>query len=72
MNSKIKLRRSILPLLIELDKWMSADIEAARKLSDQSLAHNEATDIGAERLLNKGIIIGIAWRINKASKGIKD
>lgn len=68
---KVALRRSILPLLIELDQQMEEFHRLTEILAEPGTAHTLAVNAGADRKTVEAIIAGITWRINKASKGLQ-
>ena len=69
---KIKATRKVRELLVELDAAFERFHANSRQLSSdgqRQLTESQAGDVGADQLAVKHLIIGIAWRINKASKG---
>lgn len=69
---RIVITAEVRTLLAELDKWMDQYLDQSAKLAPGvDISHAEAVDIGADCERVKGIILGIAWRLNKASTGRK-
>jgi hypothetical protein len=71
-NPKIRVTRKVRELLVELDQRLELYHELSRKLADSNLSTSDHMSAGNDRELEKGIILGCAWRINKASKGIEE
>ena len=72
MSSKIRATREVRKLLVELDQAFEKFHINSRKLTTEGqrfLSEMEASEIGYDQTVVKTNIIGIAWRINKASKG---
>jgi|HubBroStandDraft_6_1064221.scaffolds.fasta_scaffold400410_3 hypothetical protein len=67
---KIRVTRKVRELLVELDSIFEQYHEISKKLADNDYEHHLSA--GYDRELQKGIILGCAWRINKASKGIEE
>jgi hypothetical protein len=56
-------------LLVELDSAFRTFHSQTATLADRATPENEAVDVGADREVQKRVILGIAYRINKASRG---
>jgi len=69
--SKIVVTKEVRSLLAELDQAMQLFHNQTLILSGREISHSRAVDIGAERESNKISILGIAYRLNKASTGDK-
>ena len=65
--AKIRLTRKLVPLLEELDAAVGMFAELSVLLADPNC--QGAVTIGAQRESQRRILAGIAYRINKASKG---
>ena len=65
----IKATSKVRELLVELDQAFQVFHSQTGTLAEKTTAENAAMDIGAEREIQKRIILGIAFRINKASRG---
>lgn len=68
---KITCTKKVRALLIELDQTFAKFISQTSVLAG-AIDNSSAMDVGASREATKAMIIGVAWRINKASKGIED
>ena len=66
---RIVVNAQVRALLQELDEVLERFHEKTRTLSDSGLPHNEAVNVGAAREVIRTQIVGLAWRINKASTG---
>lgn len=69
MKTEIRCNARVRELLKELDVVMAQFHEATAKLASSSCSDRDAVDIGAARELLRRIIVSLAYRINKASKG---
>jgi hypothetical protein len=69
---KIILNEEVRTLLKELDDVMQKFHAATAVLADRTTPLPTAIDIGAERESIRTHIVGIAWRLNKASTGRKE
>jgi hypothetical protein len=68
---KPKCTREVRELLVELDGAFEQFHRLNGVVADHRTDDVNARDTGAELEFTKRKIIGIAWRINKASKGEK-
>lgn len=69
---KIVVNKEVRALLVELDDAMQTFHNMTKSLAPGSgLDEHMAVEVGAEREHVKRQILGIAWRINKASRGEK-
>lgn len=67
---KIVVNNKVREILAELDRHIARYSEQTSQLApDSRLATSDLMHIGAERELQKGIILGCAYRLNKASTG---
>ncbi|MHB8520696.1 MAG: hypothetical protein ACYDH9_08050 [Limisphaerales bacterium] len=66
---KIKATTEVRKLLIDLDQAFLIFHSQTGILAEEATADTVARDVGAERESQKRIILGIAYRINKASRG---
>lgn len=69
--AKIRCNAKVRELLCELDTAFGKLSVENRALANRDTPENIAIAVGAEREATKTWIVGIAWRINKASKGIE-
>ena len=65
----IKATAKVRELLVELDQAFQVFHSQTSALAEETTAENVAMDIGAEREIQQRLILGIAFRINKASRG---
>jgi len=66
--SKIRFTREVRELLIELDDAVERFGAQTRVLADRTTDTSTAMNVGADREAIKSLILGIAARINTASK----
>lgn len=69
---KLTANRKVRELLIELDEVFERFHVNSRSLASDNQKHlteSQAGEIGADQQVIRTHIIGIAWRINKASRG---
>lgn len=66
---KIRVNQAVRELLVELDTHMQRYHSLTAQLSDPATATNFAIDAGAERQHITTVILGCAYRLNKASRG---
>jgi len=59
-------------LLVELDHVFERYHENVKVMADPQTSDSIAAAAGYEHRSDEVVIIGLAWRINKASKGIKE
>ena len=69
--SKIRCTKKVRELLVELDTAIGRYQQQAKVLASADISNSTAMEAGLEKEAVKSLIVGIAWRINKASKGIK-
>jgi hypothetical protein len=69
--TKITCNSEVRRLLVELDEAFATFGEQSKTLAQIGLDQSTAIRVGADREAQRGIIIGVAWRINQASKGVK-
>ena len=67
-KTKIRATRKVRELLVELDDAFQKFGEQTRVLADRKTDASMAMEVGANREAIKALIIGIAGRINAASK----
>jgi hypothetical protein len=70
-KAKIRCSAKVRELLIELDAAFEKFGQQAKVLADHSTDGSTAVNVGLDKQIQERIIVGIAWRINKASKGIE-
>jgi hypothetical protein len=66
---KIRVSRRVRELLVELDQAYERYGAQVEILADRRSSPSLAMNAGAERESIKAQILGIAWRINRASRG---
>ena len=71
MGARIRCTAKVRELLFELDKALEQFGEQTRILAAKDTDPSTAINVGADRESTRNLIVGIAWRINKASKGIE-
>jgi len=69
---KIRCTSKIRALLIELDQAFERFHENVKVMADPQTPDSIAVHAGHEHQSDERVIIGLAWRINKASRGIKE
>jgi hypothetical protein len=67
-----KCTHAVRGLLVELDHVFERYHENVKVMADPQTADSIAVHAGHEHRSDEHIIIGLAWRINKASKGITE
>ena len=72
MSKSIRCNRKVRDLLVELDEAIQKFQSQTAILSNRHIDNSTAMNIGADREAIRSLIVGIAWRINKASKGMKE
>ncbi len=65
----IRCTRKVRELLVELDVAMQKFHQETGRLASKNISDTEAMNLGADREHTRAIIVGIAYRINKASRG---
>lgn len=66
---KIRATREVRALLVELDGLFQKFHEQTAVLANRSIETTVAIDVAADRKSTESIILGCAYRINKASRG---
>jgi hypothetical protein len=69
---KVKCTAKVRELLVKLDEAFERHAHLTEILADRSTDPSTARRAGADREAVRTLIRGIAWRINKASKGIRE
>jgi hypothetical protein len=71
--SKIKVNAEVRTLLVELDNAFQKFHAASAKFSEpKSMSVHNLAELNISKSAAEHEIIGVAWRINKASTGVKD
>ena len=63
----IRVTAAVRALSLELDTVIKKFNALQEQLSDRDLPEQVAVDLGADREIQKRIILGVAWRLNQAS-----
>ena len=70
---RITVNQKVRELLVDLDSAIEKYLETCRRLAPEStITNTDAVDLGVTKMAQQTEIIGIAWNINKASRGLKD
>jgi hypothetical protein len=65
---KIRVTSKVRALLVELDQAFERFHGYAATLADRCISNSEAMEAGANKSAQERIILGIAYRINNATK----
>lgn len=70
---KIRVTPKVRELLVELDQALNVFNAQTEVLADRTgdVPQSTLLNVGADREHQKIVILGLVWRINKASKGIE-